>query len=179
MAVVAEWSSTRVHEYGSRLPVRLPDECRRDAADEAHPEGAWWRRRRLDEPGAVMVEERSAHLHQIVSTEHRTEFRVVDVATDGSLTENDALRIAAAVERDSEHTIAQGIVKSAEEQALNVPKADQFKAIPGHGVKAVVEGNEFHMGGPAMLKRLAVTPSAAVREAAERAAMRGRPPSTS
>ena len=102
----------------------------------------------------------------------RGEFRVVDVATDGSLTENDALRIAAAVERDSEHTIAQGIVKSAEEQALNVPKADQFEAIPGHGVKAVVEGKEFYIGGPAMLKRLAVTPSAAVR-AAERAAMRG------
>ena len=103
----------------------------------------------------------------------RGEFRVVDVATDGSLTENDALRIAAAVERDSEHTIAQGIVKSAEEQALIVPKADQFEAIPGHGVKAVVEGKEFYMGGPAMLKRLAVTPSAAVREAAERAAIRG------
>ena len=103
----------------------------------------------------------------------RGEFRVVDVATDGSLTESDALRIAAAVERDSEHTIAQGIVKSAEEQALNVPKADQFEAIPGHGVKAVIEGKEFDMGGPAMLKRLAVTPPAAVREAAERAAVRG------
>jgi P-type Cu2+ transporter len=103
----------------------------------------------------------------------RGEFRVVDLATDGSLSADDALRIAAAVERDSEHTIAQGIVKSAEEQTLNVPKADQFEAIPGHGVRAVVDGIEFYMGGPAMLKRLAVTPSAAVREAAERAAARG------
>ena len=103
----------------------------------------------------------------------RGEFRVVAMATDGSLTENDALRIAAAVERDSEHTIAQGIVKSAEEQALNMPKADQFEAIPGHGVKALVEGKEFYMGGPAMLKRLGLTPAAAVREAAERAAARG------
>ena len=103
----------------------------------------------------------------------RGEFRVVDVATDGSLTANDALRIAAAVERDSEHTIARGIVKSADEQALNVPKADQFEAIPGHGVKAVVEGKEFYMGGPAMLKRLGLTPAAAVHEAAERAAARG------
>ena len=85
----------------------------------------------------------------------RGEFRVVDVATDGSLSADDALRIAAAVERDSEHTIAQGIVKSAEEQALSVPKAEQFEAIPGHGVRAVVEGKEFYMGGPAMLKRLA------------------------
>jgi Cu2+-exporting ATPase len=103
----------------------------------------------------------------------RGEFRVVDVATDGSLDADEALRIAAAVERDSEHTIAQGIVKSAEEKSLSVPKADQFEAIPGHGVKAVVEGREFYMGGPAMLKRLALTPPAAVREAADRAAERG------
>jgi P-type Cu2+ transporter len=103
----------------------------------------------------------------------RGEFRVVDVATDGSLSANDVLRIAAAVERDSEHTIAQGIVKSAEEQPLSVPKAEQFEAIPGHGVRATVEGKEFYMGGPAMLKRLALTPAAAVREAAERAATRG------
>ena len=103
----------------------------------------------------------------------RGEFRVVDIATDGSLNADEALRIAAAVERDSEHTIAQGIVKSAEEKSLSVPKADQFEAIPGHGVKAVVEGREFYMGGPAMLKRLALTPPAAVREAADRAAARG------
>jgi Cu2+-exporting ATPase len=103
----------------------------------------------------------------------RGEFRVVDVATDGSLSANDALRLAAAVERDSEHTIAQGIVKSAEEQTLSVPNAEQFEAIPGHGVRAIVEGKEFYMGGPAMLKRLALTPAAAVREAADRAAARG------
>jgi len=103
----------------------------------------------------------------------RGEFRVVDIATDGSLSADEALRIAAAVERDSEHTIAQGIVKSAEEKNLSVPKADQFEAIPGHGVKAIVEGKEFYMGGPAMLKRLGLTPSVAVREAADRAAARG------
>jgi P-type Cu2+ transporter len=103
----------------------------------------------------------------------RGEFRVVDIATDGSLTADAALRAAAAVERDSEHTIAQGIVKSGEEKNLSVPKADKFEAIPGRGVKAIVEGREFYMGGPAMLKRLAVTPPAAVREAADRAAERG------
>ncbi len=103
----------------------------------------------------------------------RGEFRVVDIATDGSLSPEEALRIAAAVERDSEHTIAQGIVKSAEEKNLTVTKADQFEAIPGHGVKAIVDGKEFYMGGPAMLKRLALAPPTAVREAADRAATRG------
>ena len=103
----------------------------------------------------------------------RGEFRVVDIATDGSLQETEALRLAAAVERDSEHTIAQGIVKSAEERQLAVPKADRFEAIPGHGVRAVVEGREFYMGGPAMLRRLNVAPPPAVRDAADRAASRG------
>jgi Cu2+-exporting ATPase len=103
----------------------------------------------------------------------RGEFRVVDVATDGSVDAVQALRLAAGVEHDSEHTIAQGIVKSAEEQNLAVPKAEQFGAIPGHGVRAVVEGRELCIGGPAMLRRLGVTPAAAVREAADRAASRG------
>ena len=103
----------------------------------------------------------------------RGEFRVVNIATDGSLQATEALRLAAAVERDSEHTIAQGIVKSAEERQLAVPKADRFEAIPGHGVRAVVEGREFYMGGPAMLRRLNVTPPASVSDAADRAASRG------
>jgi Cu2+-exporting ATPase len=97
----------------------------------------------------------------------------VDVATDGSIDATEALRLAAGVERDSEHTIAQGIVKSAEEQNLTVPQATQFEGDPGHGVRAVVEGQEFYMGGPAMLRRLNVTPAANVFEAAERAASRG------
>ena len=121
--------------------------------------------------------EEARHLTTVVfdktGTLTRGEFRVVDIATDGSLQATEALRLAAAVERDSEHTIAQGIVKSAEEQQLSVPKANQFEAIPGHGVRAVVEGREFYMGGPAMLRRLNVTPAAAVREAADRAASRG------
>jgi P-type Cu2+ transporter len=103
----------------------------------------------------------------------RGEFRVVDIATDGSVTADEALRLAAAVERDSEHTIAQGIVKSAEERKLTVPKAEQFEAIAGHGVRAVVEGKELFIGGPAMLKRVGLTPAAAVAEAADRATERG------
>jgi P-type Cu2+ transporter len=102
----------------------------------------------------------------------RGEFRVVDITTEGSMEPTEALRIAAAIERDSEHTIARGIVKSAEEQKLATSKAEQFEAIPGHGVRAVIEGREFYMGGPAMLRRLNVTPAAIVREAAERAASR-------
>ena len=51
------------------------------------------------------------------------------------MSDDEALALAAAVERDSEHTIAQGIVKSAEERRLSIPKAEAFRAIPGHGVR--------------------------------------------
>lgn len=103
----------------------------------------------------------------------RGEFRVVDSVTDGTVSSAEALRLAAAVERDSEHTIARGIVKSAEEQHAAVPQAEHFEAIAGHGVRATVEGRELYMGGPAMLRRLNLSPAENLREAAERAAARG------
>ena len=121
--------------------------------------------------------EEARHLTTVVfdktGTLTRGEFRVVEIATDAGVDANEALRLAASVERDSEHTIAQGIVKSAEERGLAVPKAERFEAIPGHGVRAVVDGKELYMGGPAMLRRLSVIPATAVRAAAERAASRG------
>jgi P-type Cu2+ transporter len=89
----------------------------------------------------------------------RGEFRVVDVTTADTLEAREALRLAAAVERDSEHTIAQGIVKSAAEDGLDVPAAEGFQAIPGHGVKAQVEGRELHMGGPALLRASGPSPT--------------------
>ena len=54
------------------------------------------------------------------------EHRVVETTPDRSLKGDEALRLAAAVERDSEHSIAQGILKSAEEQDLEVPASQDF-----------------------------------------------------
>ena len=103
----------------------------------------------------------------------RGEFRVVDVATADGLAEEDALRLAAGVERDSEHTIARGIVRSAEERDLQVPGSSGFENIPGHGVRATVEGRTFHMGGPAMLRKLEAESPGPLESFAERAADRG------
>jgi P-type Cu2+ transporter len=103
----------------------------------------------------------------------RGEFRVVDVATSDGLSAEGALRLAAGVEHDSEHTIARGIVKSAEEQGIAIPRADAFQAIPGHGVTARVDGRELHMGGPALLRRLGAAADPRLEAAADRAASRG------
>jgi len=87
----------------------------------------------------------------------RGEFRVVEVAAAVGVGEDVALRMAAAVERDSEHAIARGIVASAEERGLEPPRASGFEAIPGEGVRATVEGRELYVGGPALLRRLGAT----------------------
>src|SRR5205823_10585893 len=59
----------------------------------------------------------------------RGEFRVVDIASAPGLSAEDALRLSASLERDSEHTIAQGVVRSAEERGLSLARAEQFQAI--------------------------------------------------
>ena len=102
------------------------------------------------------------------------EHRVVDVATDPGVDADEALRLAAAVERDSEHPVARAIVKSAEERGLAVPPAEGFAAIPGRGVRARVEGRDLQVGGPNLLQAEGIAPPPALAQAAERAAGAGR-----
>jgi P-type Cu2+ transporter len=94
------------------------------------------------------------------------EHRVVDLAVSG-IDADEALRLAAAVERDSEHPIARALLLSAEEKGLAIPRADGFRAIPGHGVEAEVEGRTLQVGGPALLRKLGVTASRAIMDATE------------
>jgi Cu2+-exporting ATPase len=101
------------------------------------------------------------------------EFRVVEITTSQDLAQEEALALAAAVERDSEHTIAQGIVKSAADRGLSVPRAERFQAIPGTGVRAIVNGKEMLVGGPALLRTLSSEIEPALRAAIDRAAARG------
>lgn len=99
----------------------------------------------------------------------RGEFRVVEIVTDGTLSEDEALSLAAGVERDSEHTIARGIVKSAEERGTQIRAVRDFRAIPGRGVEARLDERLLAVGGPALLAQIGATPSPALTEAALRA----------
>jgi Zn2+/Cd2+-exporting ATPase len=69
------------------------------------------------------------------------------VALDG-LGEGDALRLAAAVERDSEHPLAAALRRAAAERGVVPPAATAFTALPGRGVEAVVDGRSLWAGGP-------------------------------
>ena len=100
-------------------------------------------------------------------------FRVVEVTTAEGMTQDLALALAAAVEQDSEHTIARGIVKSAEERGLPLQKAEGFLAVPGRGVQAVVDGRQLRLGGPALLRELNARVDPTLQAALDRAAARG------
>ena len=101
------------------------------------------------------------------------EHRVVDIAAVGGITPDDALRLAAAVERDSEHPIARALLKSAEERGLRVPASTDFKYTPGRGVHATVEGRRFAAGGPNMLAETKLEPERPLQEFVDRASGRG------
>jgi Cu2+-exporting ATPase len=101
------------------------------------------------------------------------EHRVVDVASVEGLTREDAMRLAAALERDSEHPIARAIVKSAEERGQRLPPSSDFQYIPGRGVTGTVEGRALAVGGPNLLASRRIEPEPRLRAVAERAALRG------
>ena len=103
----------------------------------------------------------------------RGEFGVVAVTAAPGVDADEALRLTAAVEGDSEHPIAQGIVRTANERSLNSLRAERFEALPGRGVRAVVNGRTLYVGGPALLRTLDLQPDAAVRLGADAAAERG------
>ncbi|TXD37339.1 cadmium-translocating P-type ATPase [Lujinxingia vulgaris] len=94
------------------------------------------------------------------------EFRVVSMHCDDAISDDEALRIAASVEAESEHPIARGIVASARERELEFPEAKDFRNITGKGVVASVDGQTYRMGGPAMVEGLEM-PDALRRAAAE------------
>jgi Cu2+-exporting ATPase len=81
-------------------------------------------------------------------------FGVVDVATSNGLDQGKALALTAAIESDSEHTIARGIRRAAEERGLALPKISDFEAIKGRGVRASRNGLTLHVGGPRLLEML-------------------------
>ncbi|MGE5829622.1 MAG: heavy metal translocating P-type ATPase [Micromonosporaceae bacterium] len=78
------------------------------------------------------------------------------VAVVSGTTEDDVVRIAAAVEADSEHPLAKALVGLAQERGLHTI-AHEFRSLTGRGVQAVVAGQAFAVGGPALLRELNAT----------------------
>ena len=63
------------------------------------------------------------------------------------------LRLVAAAEGDSEHPLAEAIVKAASKRGLQVPRTEAFEAVPGHGLLATVDGHRLAVGNARLLER--------------------------
>jgi len=71
------------------------------------------------------------------------------IALDG--TRDEVLRLAAVVDKNSEHPLGEAIVRGARERGLSVTDAESFNAIPGHGVEAAHEGRALLLGNRKLL----------------------------
>jgi Cu2+-exporting ATPase len=101
------------------------------------------------------------------------EHRVVEIAVVAGVTADEALHLAGAIERDSEHAIARAIVKSAEERGQRILESSDFRYLPGRGVQATVNGRQLAVGGPNMLKEFGIEPEPILQQAVESASARG------
>ncbi len=79
---------------------------------------------------------------------------IVGHATADGQDAAEALALAAAAEGDSEHFIARAFRRVAEERGLALPAASGFEALKGRGVRADIDGQTIHVGGPRLLEGL-------------------------
>jgi Cu+-exporting ATPase len=78
--------------------------------------------------------------------------RLVTVEPAPEQSAEELLRLAAGLERGSEHPLASAVVKGAEERGLPPLRASDFRSLPGKGVAGTVEGKAVLLGTPALLR---------------------------
>ena len=81
---------------------------------------------------------------------------VVSLATVEGVSEEEALALAAGLERDSEHVIARAIVAAAQERDVAPAKVREFEALKGRGVQALAGETVVYAGGPRLLEYLEI-----------------------
>lgn len=112
--------------------------------------------------------EASARIQTVVMDKTGTltkgEPEVTDVITVGGMAESELLRLVAAVERESEHPLAQAVVRYAEAKELATERAEGFGNVPGHGAVAQVSGHRVVVGN----RRLAEKESIDIADLAQK-----------
>ncbi|GAA2287305.1 heavy metal translocating P-type ATPase [Nonomuraea roseoviolacea subsp. roseoviolacea] len=102
----------------------------------------------------AMALETSARIQAVVMDKTGTltkgEPEVTDVITNG-MAEDELLRLVTAVERESEHPLAEAIVRHADRLGVS-PQADKFENVPGHGAIAEVDGHRVVVGNRRLME---------------------------
>lgn len=71
---------------------------------------------------------------------------VTDILTTEGIDKTELLRFSASAEKGSEHPLGEAIVNMAEQENLDLTKADSFEAIPGKGIEVVIQGKKILLG---------------------------------
>ena len=87
--------------------------------------------------------------------------------------EDEALRLAAALEAKSEHPLAKAVVEEAERRNLDIPVVQEFKVVAGKGVEGVVEGGRYRIGRPEWIDEQGLRLPAELSRGLEEAEARG------
>lgn len=101
----------------------------------------------LDKTGTIT--EGHPRVTDILPVEHGS----TEALRDKYGAENHLLRIAAALERASEHPLAEAVLREAKERGLSLPQARDFESIAGYGVVGDVDGERTLIGNPALMEK--------------------------
>jgi len=105
----------------------------------------------------------------------RGEPRVTDILPMGGISENTLLGFAASLEQKSEHPLARAVMACAQERSISASEVSDFKALPGNGLSAMLEGEMLTGGSLRFVSSIAdVSPEAAA--SAEQLAEEGKTP---
>lgn len=91
--------------------------------------------------------------------------RLVRIVAEPGQDEAELLRLAAGLERGSEHPLAAAILAGAAERKLEVPVTEDFRSLTGKGVAARVERREVALGNAALLEELGITAGSLAEQA--------------
>ena len=105
----------------------------------------------------------------------RIDDEYVPPVSPAGLTQDELLRLAASVERHSEHPLASAVVRVAEARRLKFFEAANFESITGHGVTATVGGRNIEIGSEPILRRSSITDQQLI-DAAQTIRSRGQMP---
>jgi Cu2+-exporting ATPase len=97
---------------------------------------------------------------------------VVDFAAN-ELSREEALSIAAGIEGDSEHIIAEAIRQYAQAQNVRPASVSNFESLAGRGAKALVNDTVYYIGGPRLLEQQGLSVPAALQDAKQKAEAAG------
>jgi Cu+-exporting ATPase len=91
--------------------------------------------------------------------------RLVSVTPADGVDARDLLRLAASLERGSEHPLAAAIVNGAEAREITLSQTDEFESVTGKGVTGRVDGRSVALGNRALLESLSIDPGGLAEQA--------------